>query len=94
VGYLESLKILSNAKRVMTDSGGMQKEAYILGTPCVTLMDNTPWMETIKDGWNVLAGTDTESIFKLGQSFAPKRESSQVFGQGACEAIAKIMRGT
>ncbi len=94
VGYLESLKLLSHAKRVLTDSGGVQKEAYILETPCVTLMADSPWMETVNDGWNVLAGTDPENVFNLGQNFSPQHGPSHVFGQGACENIAGILRLT
>jgi len=90
-GYLEFLKLLNHAKRVLTDSGGIQKEAYILRVPCITLMDNTPWMETVDDGWNVLAGTDIEKIIQLIANFAPQKQYSDVFGRGASERIAGII---
>jgi len=54
VGYVDMIKLLSSAKGLYTDSGGMQKEAYFLKTPCVTMRDETEWMETIEAGWNRL----------------------------------------
>lgn len=64
VGYLEFLYLLSNAKLMLTDSGGVQKEAFFLKIPCVTLRDNTEWVETIECGYNILVGADTSTIVK------------------------------
>jgi UDP-N-acetylglucosamine 2-epimerase len=64
LGYLELLLTMSRAKLVLTDSGGMQKEAFFLGVPCVTLRDETEWIETIELGANRLAGASTEAIVK------------------------------
>jgi len=91
LGYLEFLKLLSHAGKVITDSGGIQKEAYILKVPCITLVDFTPWVETVEDGWNILAGPDTEKVVELALHFEPQRPNSNLFGVGACKKIAKII---
>lgn len=62
VGYLLMLYLTSNAYMVVTDSGGLQKEAYFLKTPCTTLRDQTEWIETLKNSWNVLSHIDVEEI--------------------------------
>lgn len=91
LGYFEFLKLLNHSKKVLTDSGGIQKEAYIFKIPCITLRDNTEWVETVQDGWNVLAGTDTENIIKLAQGFNPSHPHTSLYGQGACEKIVGII---
>jgi UDP-GlcNAc3NAcA epimerase len=91
VGYIDFLKLLNHAKKVLTDSGGIQKEAYILKTPCITIMDSTPWLETVEDGWNVLAGTDIQKILQLTKTFEPRSAQRNVFGNNACQAIAEIL---
>ncbi len=64
VGYLEMVWLLKHAAMVITDSGGLQKEAYFFGRPCVTLRDETEWVELIERDVNCLAGADTETIIK------------------------------
>lgn len=69
LGFLDFIKLMNHAKMILTDSGGVQKEAYILQVPCVTLRDNTEWVETIEDGWNVLVGCNKNNIVKTVEEF-------------------------
>ncbi len=95
VGYLDMLVLEENARKILTDSGGVQKEAYFLKVPCITLRERTEWVETVEDGWNVLVSTDKEKILKAIQEFEPAGETySYRFGDGkASEKIAKIING-
>jgi len=88
LGYFDFLNLLDNAKTVLTDSGGIQKEAYILKVPCITLRENTEWVETIQDGWNVLAGCDKESILEFVRENKVPLDQKNVFGLQACRTIS------
>lgn len=89
VGYLESLVLQENAKKVLTDSGGVQKEAYLLEVPCITLREETEWVETVKDGWNVLVGADKKKILEAISDFNPRNKQHDYFGTG--NSAAKIV---
>jgi UDP-GlcNAc3NAcA epimerase len=79
-GYLDMVRLQQSARLILTDSGGMQKEAYWLGVPCVTLRDETEWVETVDTGWNVLAGADRQRIVGLVRSFTPPSERPPLYG--------------
>src|SRR5207247_8980727 len=88
VDYLDFIALLMGASKVGTDSGGVQKEAYFFGVPCVTLRDETEWIETVEDGWNALVGTDTADILDAIEKFNPSGTKSKSFGGGhAAEKI-------
>lgn len=89
VGYLDMLMLEQNAKAILTDSGGMQKEAYWFGVPCVTLRDETEWVETVEAGWNVVVGTDRAKIVEAVRSFKTDKPRPKLYGDGrAAEKIA------
>ena len=70
----------------------MQKEAYIFKVPCITLRENTEWVETVEDGWNVLVGANGGAIIKMANGFEPKGEQRDVFGDGkASERVEEII---
>jgi UDP-N-acetylglucosamine 2-epimerase len=92
VNYVESLCLLKNASKLLTDSGGMQKEAYFFGTPCITLREETEWVETIEEGWNILTGADETKIKNAIDNFNPKGERKSCYGDGkASEKIVQII---
>jgi UDP-GlcNAc3NAcA epimerase len=81
LGYLELSALLCNARAVVTDSGGVQKEAYLAGVPCVTLRANTEWVETVAAGWNTLVDLDTEAAL-AALARTPPVERPQLYGDG------------
>ena len=71
---------------------GIQKEAYLLKIPCITLRENTEWIETVEDKWNVLVGADKEKIVDAAKSFTPPQKQSNHFGDGkASEKIKRVI---
>jgi len=82
VGYLDMIGLETAAAAVVTDSGGVQKEAYFAGRPCVTVRDTTEWTETVEAGWNRLVGCDPGAIAEAVAGFRPGGERPPLFGDG------------
>jgi UDP-N-acetylglucosamine 2-epimerase len=82
VGHLEMVALTRGARLVLTDSGGLQKEAYWLGTPCITLREETEWVETVQAGWNTLVGADPDRLVRAVEGFAPAGERPPLYGDG------------
>jgi UDP-N-acetylglucosamine 2-epimerase len=92
VDYLDFIALLLRSSKVVTDSGGVQKEAYFFGVPCVTLRDETEWIETVEDGWNAVVGTETEDVLHAIANFNPSGTKAKSFGDGhAAERISRIL---
>jgi len=92
VGYLDSIILVTNARKVLTDSGGLQKEAYFSRVPCITLDEATCWPETVEDGWNTLTGSDGKKIIWAVNHFQPEHKQREIFGDGrAADKITKII---
>ena len=81
LGYVEFGALLRTARAVLTDSGGVQKEAYLAGVPCVTLRANTEWVETVASGWNTLVDLDADAALRALAS-PPPAEHPQLYGDG------------
>jgi len=94
VSYLEMLMLEQHARLILTDSGGVQKEAFLLRVPCVTLRHETEWVETVDMGWNRLAGTDPEEIVAAARSSLERipPEPGNPYGDGhAAERIVAVL---
>ncbi len=92
--YLDFQGLLMEALKVLTDSGGVQKEAYFFGVPCITLREETEWIETVEDGWNVLVGSDKAEILGAIEDFNASGTQNKSFGDGrAAEKIVEILSG-
>jgi UDP-N-acetylglucosamine 2-epimerase len=89
VGYFEMLLLEKHSRAILTDSGGVQREAYFLSIPCVTLRPESEWPETLSNGWNVLAGSDVERIVAAAQRPRPQEAPLPAFGDG--QAASKIV---
>ncbi len=90
VGYKDMVKLLKKCEKVLTDSGGLQKEAYFMGKQCVTMRTETEWIETLEDNWNVITGADHDRILKGVLLNKPDKPKGDHFGNGkAGENIIK-----
>ena len=98
LGYLDFMQLAAHARAVLTDSGGVQKEAYLLGVPCVTLRDTTEWVETVDAGWNVLVDLDRAAALAALERPRPAGERPELYGGGqaarrVCDVLAAYTPG-
>jgi len=93
VGYLDMIMLEHGARAILTDSGGVQKEAYFLRRPCITLREETEWTETVDAGWNVLVGSDPDAIVSAARTPPTGRDGDEgLFGGGdAARKIAAVL---
>jgi len=94
VGYFDIIELMKNTDLLITDSGGMQKEAYFFGKYCITLRPETEWVELVDNGFNTLTGSNPELVLKAFSRFSGKRISNptMLYGQGhACEKIISVL---
>lgn len=90
-GYLDFITLENSAKRIITDSGGIQKEAYILKKPCITLRTETEWIETVKEKWNLLINPKDKKIASKIDSFNPPKKQPDIFGKNVTKKMIKII---
>lgn len=92
IGYFDMLVLEKNAKKIVTDSGGVQKEAYFFNVPCITMRQVTEWKETVKNGFNTLVDANPEKILSAIKNFETSGKSRRLYGKGDASAkIAKIL---
>ncbi len=95
LSYLDMLVLQRSARMILTDSGGVQKEAYFLGVACVTLRDETEWVETVEEGWNIVAGAQEDVILQAVATLEgnpPQTGRGTAFGEGrAGESIVELL---
>ncbi len=82
VGYLDMVALEQSARMILTDSGGIQKEAYWLGVPCVTMRDQTEWVETVEVGWNVVVGANRSLLVSTVRNFTLPSTRPSLYGDG------------
>jgi UDP-GlcNAc3NAcA epimerase len=94
VSYLDMLVLESEARVIVTDSGGVQKEAFFFRVPCVTFREETEWVETIQSGWNVLVSTNARSIVKAAMNAKDGDRTESPYGKGdAARKLVEVLAG-
>jgi UDP-N-acetylglucosamine 2-epimerase len=92
LGYVETMALLTNARALLTDSGGLQKEAYLARIPCLTLRPNTEWVETVQTGWNQLVDLDPDAVARALEAPVPS-EHPPLYGDGyAGERVVQALQ--
>jgi UDP-N-acetylglucosamine 2-epimerase len=91
LAYLDFLMLMQGSQTILSDSGGIQKEAYIMNKPCVTLRYETEWVETVESGWNMLLPVNSSSFPDAIKSFCPPAEHPDIFGKDVAEQMAKVL---
>ena len=90
-GYLDFITLEYFSKRIITDSGGIQKEAYILKKPCITLRTETEWIETVEEKWNLLINPTNKMIFSKISNFKTPEKQQDIFGKNVTEKMVNII---
>ncbi len=90
VSYLNMLKLEKNAKAILTDSGGVQKEAYWLRVPCITLREVTEWGYTVEEGWNTISGWKTAEIVRAVQRMPDRKKARRRGDEGKQTAQKRL----
>lgn len=90
-GYVDFITLEHSAKKIITDSGGIQKEAYILRKPCITLRTETEWIETVEEKWNLLINPAEKNIASKIASFQPPENQNEVFGKNVTKKMISII---
>ncbi|MDP4283525.1 MAG: UDP-N-acetylglucosamine 2-epimerase (non-hydrolyzing) [Bacteroidota bacterium] len=90
-GYLDFITLEYFSEKIITDSGGIQKEAYILKKPCITLRTETEWVETVEEKWNLLINPTDEMIASKISGFTPPKKQEDIFGKNVTEKMIRLI---
>ena len=90
--YLDFLLLMENAQMILSDSGGIQKEAYLLRKPCITLRSETEWEETVNSGWNLLLPPNADNFPSAINSFCPPEAHPDIFGTNVAAKMTKVLK--